>query len=39
VKLVDWCACGGARVIDLFSDAFSRLAPLGTGTVAVRVSW
>jgi Lytic transglycolase len=39
VKLVDWCACGGARVIDLFSDAFSRLAPLGTGTVAVKVSW
>jgi hypothetical protein len=39
VKLVDWCACGGARVIDLFSDAFSRLAPLGAGTVAVKVSW
>jgi len=39
VKLVDWCACGGARVIDLFGDAFRRLAPLGTGTVAVRVSW
>jgi Lytic transglycolase len=39
VTLVDWCACGGARVIDLFGDAYSRLAPLGTGTVAVRVSW
>jgi hypothetical protein len=39
VKLVDWCACGGSREIDLFADAFSRLAPLGTGTVAVRISW
>ena len=39
VKLVDWCACGGARVIDLFGAAYSRLAPLGTGTVAVKVSW
>ena len=39
VKLVDWCACGGSREIDLFADAFRRLAPLSTGTVAVRVSW
>lgn len=39
VKLVDWCACGGAREIDLFADAFRRLAPLSTGTVAVRISW
>ena len=39
VKLVDWCACGGARVIDLFGGAFQQLAPLSTGTVAVRVSW
>ena len=22
VTLVDWCACGGSRVIDLFSDAY-----------------
>ena len=27
VKLIDWCACGSGRVIDLYSDAFSRLAP------------
>ena len=39
VTLVDWCACGGAREIDLFADAFARLAPLSTGTVAVTVRW
>ena len=39
VKLVDWCACGGARVIDLFGAAYGRLAPLSTGTVAVKISW
>jgi hypothetical protein len=39
VKLVDWCACGGARIIDLFGAAYGRLAPLSTGTLAVKVSW
>ena len=39
VKLIDWCACGSGRVIDLYSDAFSRLAPTSAGTVSVRVSW
>jgi hypothetical protein len=39
VKLIDWCACGGGRVIDLYSDAFRRLAPLSSGTVRVTVSW
>jgi rare lipoprotein A (peptidoglycan hydrolase) len=39
VKLIDWCACGSGRVIDLYSDAFRRLAPLSSGTVSVRVSW
>jgi hypothetical protein len=39
VKLIDWCACGGGRVIDLYSDAFRRLAPLSQGTVRVTVSW
>lgn len=39
VKLIDWCACGGGRVIDLYSDAFRRLAPLSKGTVRVTVSW
>jgi len=39
VKLIDWCACGGGRVIDLYSDAFRRLAPLSQGTVKVTVSW
>ncbi len=39
VKLIDWCACGGGRVIDLYSDAFRQLAPLSQGTVRVTVSW
>ena len=39
VKLIDWCACGSGRVIDLYSDAFSRLAPTSAGTVSVQVSW
>jgi rare lipoprotein A (peptidoglycan hydrolase) len=39
VKLIDWCACGSGGVIDLYSDAFSRLAPLSSGTLSVRVSW
>jgi len=26
VQLVDWCACGNGRVIDLFGDAFTKLA-------------
>ncbi len=38
VRLVDWCACP-SRVIDLFADAFSRLAPLSRGLVKVKVSW
>jgi rare lipoprotein A (peptidoglycan hydrolase) len=36
---VDWCACGGGRVIDLYSSAFEKLAPLSRGVVAVEVSW
>jgi rare lipoprotein A (peptidoglycan hydrolase) len=39
VKLIDWCACGGPRVIDLYSDAFRQLAPLSQGTLKVTVSW
>jgi hypothetical protein len=39
VKLIDWCACPGSRIIDLYSDAFQRLAPLSSGTVKVTVSW
>jgi hypothetical protein len=39
VRLVDWCACGGGRVIDLYSDAFRRLAPLGEGEIRVTVRW
>ena len=39
VKLIDWCACGGSHVIDLYSDAFRRLAPLNAGALKVTVSW
>ena len=38
VRLVDWCACP-SRALDLFADAFSRLAPLSRGLVKVKVSW
>jgi rare lipoprotein A (peptidoglycan hydrolase) len=39
VRLIDWCACGGNHIIDLYSDAFTRLAPLSAGGIRVRVSW
>lgn len=39
VKLIDWCACKGARVIDLYATAFSRLGPLSRGVLNVTVSW
>jgi len=39
VTLIDSCWCASGRIIDLYSDAFSRLAPLGAGSVSVRVAW
>ena len=39
VRLIDWCACGGGHIIDLYSDAFRRLAPLSAGGIHVTVSW
>jgi hypothetical protein len=39
VTLIDWCACAGDRVIDLYGDAFQRLAPLSTGVLQVSVRW
>lgn len=39
VTLIDWCACGGNRIIDLYSDAFRKLAPLGSGVIDVKVKW
>ncbi len=39
VRLIDTCACGGSRIIDLYSDAFRRLAPLSKGSLLVTVSW
>src|SRR5688500_12332576 len=37
VRVVDVCACGGARIIDLTSGAFSRLAPLSRGVIDVSI--
>jgi rare lipoprotein A (peptidoglycan hydrolase) len=39
VRLIDTCACGGTRVMDLYGDAFRLLTPLSTGTVTVHVRW
>jgi len=39
VKLIDWCACGGSRIIDLYHSAFSRLASPSSGGLSVTVSW
>jgi hypothetical protein len=39
VKLVDYCACGGGRLLDLYASAFSRLAPLSRGVLPVEVTW
>lgn len=39
VRLIDWCSCGGSHIIDLYSDAFRRLAPLSSGALRVTVSW
>jgi rare lipoprotein A (peptidoglycan hydrolase) len=39
VTLIDWCACKGNRIIDLYADAFSKLAPLSRGSIRVTVRW
>jgi hypothetical protein len=39
VTLIDWCACAGNRIIDLYSDAYRRLDPLSSGTLSVTVGW
>ena len=39
VKLIDWCACEDGRVVDLYGDAFRRLAPLSNGEIRVTVRW
>ena len=38
VKLIDFCACP-SRVIDLYRDAFARLAAPSRGVIRVSVSW
>jgi len=37
VKLVDWCACSGTRVVDLSDEAFRALGPLSRGLLRVEV--
>lgn len=37
VKLVDWCACGGNRIIDLYWDAARAIGDYGV--MRVTVSW
>ncbi len=39
VTLIDWCACAGNRIIDLYSDAYRRLDSLSSGTMKVTVGW
>ena len=39
VRLIDWCACAGTRIIDLYNDAFRRLASPSVGTIAVTITW
>jgi hypothetical protein len=38
VRLIDWCACP-QRTLDLYRDAFSRLADPSRGLIRVTVSW
>ena len=38
VRIVDVCGCTGARVIDLTTGAFRRLAPLSRGVIPVTLS-
>jgi len=39
VELIDWCACPNGRLLDLYSTAFDRLAPLSRGVLTVTVEW
>ncbi|HEY6568591.1 MAG TPA: RlpA-like double-psi beta-barrel domain-containing protein [Actinomycetota bacterium] len=38
VLIVDTCACGGDRLIDLTIGAFQHLAPWGAGEIRVKLS-
>jgi rare lipoprotein A (peptidoglycan hydrolase) len=39
VKIIDWCACGNGRIVDLSPNAFSALYPLSKGVGNVVVKW
>jgi hypothetical protein len=38
VRLTDWCACGGNRIVDLDRRDFARLASPSLGVLAVTVT-
>lgn len=38
VRIID-CNCAATRAIDLYADAFARLAPLSLGRISVVVTW
>jgi hypothetical protein len=38
VKIID-CNCSARRSIDLYADAFRRIAPLSAGRIKVTISW
>jgi rare lipoprotein A (peptidoglycan hydrolase) len=38
VRVID-CNCQAHRSIDLYSDAFRQLSPLGSGRIKVTISW
>lgn len=38
VRVID-CNCQATRAVDLFADAFMRLAPLSRGRIPVTISW
>lgn len=38
VRLIDWCACPGGRLLDLYAGVFRRLGPLSAGVLEVAVA-
>lgn len=39
VRLVDWCACPGGRVLDLYAYPFGMIGSLSDGLMDVTVDW
>lgn len=38
-RLIDWCACPGGRLLDLYGSLFARLSSLSAGLLRVSVTW